>query len=129
MRTLAMPRRMHSRTMRRTAMIPPCPVSPSMMTGIETLSAIQPARPGIHKHGPLKMDSGLAAAPRPGMTTGKIKRGIGPLGGDEAVDLAIAEQPAAALLDHLIVIGAAGADLRAFRAVLHDGPIRADIGG
>src|SRR5207237_10495793 len=58
------------------------------------------------------MDSGLAAAPRPGMTTGKIKRGIGPLGGDEAVDLAIAEQPAAALLDHLVVIGAARADLR-----------------
>src|SRR4051812_43862688 len=51
------------------------------------------------------------------------------LGGDKAVDLAVAEQPAAALLDHLVVIGAAGADLRALRAVLHDGPVGTDIGG
>src|SRR3981189_1978329 len=50
-------------------------------------------------------------------------------GRDEAVDLAVAEQPAPALLDHLVVIGAAGADLRPVRAVLDDGPVRADIGG
>src|SRR5438046_943237 len=49
--------------------------------------------------------------------------------GDKAVDLAIAEQPATAQPDHLIVIGAARADLRPVRTVLHDGPVRADIGG
>jgi hypothetical protein len=39
----AIPARIHSRTMRRTAMMPPWPVSPSMITGIDTLSAIHPA--------------------------------------------------------------------------------------
>ncbi len=34
---------MLSRIRRRTAMTPPWPVSPSIITGIETLSAIQPA--------------------------------------------------------------------------------------
>src|SRR6476660_7220738 len=49
-------------------------------------------------------------------------------GGDEAIDLAIAEQPPAAELDHLVVIGAPRADLGALRAVLHDGPVRTNIG-
>ena len=43
MRTPAIPARMHSRTIRRTAMIPPWPVSPSMMTGNCTACAIHPA--------------------------------------------------------------------------------------
>ncbi len=43
MRMPASPARMLSRISRRTAMIPPWPVSPSIITGIETLSAIQPA--------------------------------------------------------------------------------------
>src|SRR4051794_30118427 len=48
--------------------------------------------------------------------------------GDEAVDLAVLEQPALALLDHLVGVAAAGADLWPVRAVLHDGPIRAHLG-
>src|SRR5882762_9316861 len=76
-----------------------------------------------------KMHSGLAAARRPGMTNGGARHSLGPLGRDEAVDLAVAEHPAPALLYHLVVIGAAGADLRPGRAVLDDGPVRADIGG
>ena len=38
-----MPARMHSRTIRRTAMMPPWPVSPSMITGNFTDCAIHPA--------------------------------------------------------------------------------------
>ena len=38
-----MPALMLSRTRRRTAMMPPWPVSPSMITGVVTLPAIQPA--------------------------------------------------------------------------------------
>src|ERR1700730_16752280 len=45
-------------------------------------------------------------------------------GGDEAVDLAVAEQPAAVLLDHLVEISAT----RAVRAVLHHRPVGADLG-
>src|SRR4051812_25558384 len=44
---------------------------------------------------------------------------------DETVDLAIAEAPRAVLFRHLIGIGATRTDLRAVRAVLHDGPVRA----
>src|SRR5215471_3243964 len=47
-------------------------------------------------------------------------------GGDEAVDLAVAEQPLPAFFDHLVEIGPAGADLRSLWAVLHDGPVGAD---
>src|SRR5688572_21462491 len=43
MRMPATPARMHSRIMRRTAMMPPWPVSPSRMMGKFTLCAIQPA--------------------------------------------------------------------------------------
>jgi hypothetical protein len=43
MRMPARPARIDSATSRRTAMMPPCPVSPSMMTGKRTLRAIQPA--------------------------------------------------------------------------------------
>src|SRR5260221_9876061 len=53
--------------------------------------------------------------------------------GDEAVDLAVAEQPLATLLHHLVGIAAARADLRSpggvGRAVLHDRPVRAHRGG
>src|ERR1043166_9767125 len=48
--------------------------------------------------------------------------------GDKAIDLAIAEQPSAPGLDHPVVIGAAGADLGTLRAVLHDRPVRTNIG-
>src|SRR5262249_56581265 len=51
--------------------------------------------------------------------------------GDEAVDLAIAEQPFAVSLHQLVGIAAAGADLwdawTVIRAVLHDGPVRAHL--
>src|SRR5688572_2962159 len=47
--------------------------------------------------------------------------------GDKAVDLAIAEPPDALLLDHAVGIAAAGADLRSLRAVLHHGPVGADL--
>src|SRR5436305_13014662 len=49
--------------------------------------------------------------------------------GDEAVDLAVAEQPPAVLLHHLVSVAAAGADLRPRRTVLHHGPVRAHRGG
>src|SRR5260370_9383460 len=45
-------------------------------------------------------------------------------GGDKAVDLAIAEQPSAVLLHHLVGVSAARPDLRAVGAVLHHGPVR-----
>src|SRR5580765_8383028 len=44
---------------------------------------------------------------------------------DKAVDLAVAEQPLVVLLDHLVGVTAARADLRAVCAVLHDAPVRA----
>src|ERR1041384_7573880 len=40
MRTPASPASMHSRTRRRTAIVPPCPVSPSRITGNSTARAI-----------------------------------------------------------------------------------------
>jgi hypothetical protein len=43
MRIPDMPAWIQSRTSRRTAMMPPWPVSPSMITGVATLLAIQPA--------------------------------------------------------------------------------------
>src|SRR6266849_1908748 len=49
-------------------------------------------------------------------------------GGDEAVDLAIAEQPSSVLLCHLVGVGAARPDLWPFGAVLHHGPVRAHLG-
>src|SRR5262249_33012582 len=52
-----------------------------------------------------------------------------PSRGDEAVDLAVAEQPAAAELDHLVVIGAAGAGPWSRGVVLTTGPMRAPTGG
>jgi hypothetical protein len=42
---------------------------------------------------------------------------------DEAVDLAIAEQPLAVLFDHLVAIGAARADFWPLGTVLHDRPV------
>src|SRR5215208_4037986 len=49
--------------------------------------------------------------------------------GDEPVDLAVAEQPRAVLLDHFVVIASARADLRSRWTVLHHGPVRAHGGG
>src|SRR5438874_4187344 len=46
-------------------------------------------------------------------------------GRDEAVDLAVAEQPLAALLDQFVAIAAARADLWPLRTVLRDGPVGA----
>src|ERR1700687_4696402 len=48
--------------------------------------------------------------------------------GDETIDLAVAEQPAAVLFDHLVEVAAARADLRPFRAVLYHRPVGADLG-
>src|SRR6266498_414073 len=48
--------------------------------------------------------------------------------GDETIDLAVAEQPAAVLFDHLVEVAAARADLRPFRTVLDHGPVGADLG-
>src|SRR3954451_11493517 len=48
--------------------------------------------------------------------------------GDKAVDLAIMEQPALALLDHPVGVAAPRADFRPVRAVLYDGPVRAHLG-
>src|SRR5439155_12100235 len=52
--------------------------------------------------------------------------------GDEAIDLAVAEQPTAVLFDHLVEIAAARTDLRpssgVFWAVLHHRPIGAHLG-
>src|SRR6266436_4674476 len=53
---------------------------------------------------------------------------ISTLGGDEAVDLAVAEQPLPVFFDQLIVIGAARAHLWTLRAVLHHGPVRPHTG-
>src|ERR1700730_12702762 len=55
-------------------------------------------------------------------------RGFVASAGDEAVDLAVAEQPAVVLFDHLVEIAAARADLGSVRAVLHDSPVGAHLG-
>src|SRR5258706_12190566 len=44
---------------------------------------------------------------------------------EKAVDLAVAEQPLPVLLDHLVGVATARADLRPRRAVLHHGPVGA----
>src|SRR5215469_5567388 len=67
---------------------------------------------------------------RPGMTNeiAEHSRRNNPLmrlRSDEAVDLAVAEQPLSVLFDQLVLIGSARADLWPLRAVLYDCPIRA----
>src|SRR5580704_15721843 len=47
---------------------------------------------------------------------------------DVAVDRAMAEIPASTLPHHVIVIGAARADLRTLGAILHCRPVRAHLG-
>src|SRR5437016_5614392 len=68
------------------------------------------------------------AGNRPGLRRGRLFLA----GGDKAVDLAVAEQPPAILLDHPVDIAAAGADRGAtsfpWRAVLHHSPVRPHLG-
>src|SRR5271166_1625087 len=54
--------------------------------------------------------------------------GAGSVAGDEAIYLAVVEQPAPVLLDHLVRVCTAGADDGAVRAVLDQRPVGGDLG-
>src|SRR6266404_3925200 len=49
---------------------------------------------------------------------------ISTLVGEEAVDLAVAKQPVPVFFHQFVLVGAARADFRTLRAVLHHGPVQ-----